>query len=61
MMLEKVVMFIDCLYRKNIPLDFAKFCTKDKEKRIPNAYLNESLEKRKWFFIGFLQLIVIKK
>ena len=39
--------------RKNIALDFANFYTKEKEKRIPNEILNESLGTRKWFFIGF--------
>ena len=39
--------------RKNLALEFHNFYTKDKEKRIPNEILNESLENRKWFFIGF--------
>ena len=39
--------------RKYLALEFDKFYTKDKEKRIPNEILNESLENRKWFFIGF--------
>ena len=47
-----------CVYglsacRKNRPLDFDKFYTKDKEKGIPNEIMNESLEKRKTSFIGF--------
>ena len=47
--------------RKNIALEFAIFYTKDKEKRIPNQILNESLEKRKWFFFGFYAADVHKK
>ena len=39
--------------RKYLALEFEKLYTKDKEKRIPNEILNESLENRKWFFIGF--------
>ena len=39
--------------RKYLALEFEKFYTKDKEKRIQNEILNESLENRKWFFIGF--------
>ena len=39
--------------RKNLALEFDKFYTEDKEKRIPNEILNESPENRKWFFIGF--------
>ena len=33
--------------RKFLALEFDKFYTKDKEKRIPNEILNESLENRK--------------
>ena len=39
--------------RKDLALVFDKFYTKDKEKSIPNEIINESLEKREWFFIGF--------
>ena len=39
--------------RKKLALEFDKFHTKDIEKRISNEMLNESLENRKWFFIGF--------
>ena len=47
--------------RKNLALDFDKFYTKDTEKRIPNEILNESLENRKWFFIGFYAADGLKK
>ena len=46
-MLEKLVRI--SVGRKYLALEFDKFYTEDKEKRIPN----ESLENRKWFFIGF--------
>ena len=34
-------------------IDFNKFYTSDKEKRIPEYILNESIENKKWFLIGF--------
>ena len=38
---------------KRLALEFDKFYTKDKEKRIPYNILNETLENKKWFLIGF--------
>ena len=34
-------------------IEFNNFYTKYKEKRIPDYILNESIENRKWFLIGF--------
>ena len=34
-------------------MEFDEFYTFEKEKRIPDYILNESLENRKWFLIGF--------
>ena len=39
--------------RKKIALEFKNFYTKKKEKRIPCEILNETVENRKWFLIGF--------
>ena len=39
--------------KKKLALEFNNFYTKDKEKRIPYAILNETVEKRKWLLIGF--------
>ena len=39
--------------RKKLALEFDKFFTKDKEKRIPCNILNEAVENRKRFLIGF--------
>ena len=39
--------------RKNLALQFNKIYTKKKEKRIPCDIINETVEKRKGFFIGF--------
>ena len=39
--------------KKKIALEFDKFYTKDKEKRIPCEIFNETVENRKWFLIGF--------
>ena len=39
--------------KKMMALEFEDFYTKDKEKRIPSYILNETLENRKWFLIGF--------
>ena len=39
--------------RKNLALEFNKFFTKNKEKRIPYNILNETVENRKWFLSGF--------
>ena len=38
---------------KKLALEFDKFYTKDKEERIPCNILNETIENRKWFLIGF--------
>ena len=38
--------------KKKLALEFDKFYTKDKEKRIPYNILNETIENRKWFLIG---------
>ena len=39
--------------KKKLALEFDKFYTKDKEKRIPYDISNESIENKKWFLIGF--------
>ena len=39
--------------KKKMALEFEDFYTKEKEKRIPSYILNETLENRKWFLIGF--------
>ena len=38
---------------KILALQFESFYTKDKEKRTPCNILNETIENRKWFLIGF--------
>ena len=38
---------------KKMAIEFNNFYTKYKEKRIPDYILNESIENRKWFLIGF--------
>ena len=39
--------------KKKLALEFDKFYTEDKEKRIPCNILNETIENKKWFLIGF--------
>ena len=39
--------------KKKLALEFDKFYTKDKEKRIPCNILNETVENKKWLLIGF--------
>ena len=39
--------------KKKFALEFDEFYTFEKEKRIPDYILNESIENRKWFLIGF--------
>ena len=39
--------------KKILALEFEEFHTESKKKRVPDYTLNETLEKRKWFFIGF--------
>ena len=39
--------------KKKFALEFDEFYTVEKEKRIPDYILNESIENRKWFLIGF--------
>ena len=39
--------------KKKLAIEFNKFYTKDKEKRIPCDILNETVENKKWFLIGF--------
>ena len=41
------------LRKKKMALEFEAFYTEEKEKRIPPYILNETLESRKWFLIGF--------
>ena len=39
--------------KKKLAIEFDKFYTEDKAKRIPCDILNETVENRKWFSIGF--------
>ena len=39
--------------KKKLAIEFNKFYTKDKEKIIPCDILNETVENKKWFLIGF--------
>ena len=53
MMLEELVKFTKFHRERKKTLEFGKFYTKEKEKRILYKIFNESLQNRKWFFIGF--------